>query len=178
MCLLTQSKVDDVTSEIVGVKESVDGFENDLVVLTDEVTTVKESVDVLDTSVNELNDNFDDLTEELDEIIGHDNSTDSELDDLKDQVADLETNFNNLDDLGPDFIGVKFKLHRIEFKSVEVQDIDDDLAALSLTFEYAKINASEWSEDIETRVEAIEISLGQTTTQPDVEPTQPPTGCP
>ena len=61
MGLLIPSKVDDVTSDIVDVKESVGGFENDLVALTDEVTTVKQSVDVLDTSVNELNKNFDEF---------------------------------------------------------------------------------------------------------------------
>ena len=86
------------------MKETVVGFENDLVVLTEEVTAVKESVDILDNSVDELNDNFEELTEELDDIIGHDNSTDTELDELKDQVAILETNLYDLDALGPDFI--------------------------------------------------------------------------
>ena len=100
---MNPSEVADVTSDLVDVKESVVGFENDLVVLSDEVTTVKESVDVLDTSVEKLNNGFEELTEELDEIIGHDNSTDSEIDELRGQVADLASDLNNLDDLGPDF---------------------------------------------------------------------------
>ena len=45
-------------------------------------------------------------------------------------------------------------------------------------FENASIDASEWRYETEQRLEVIEFSLGQTTTQPDVEPTQPPTDCP
>jgi archaellum component FlaC len=156
--LVLSSQVADVTSDLVDVKESVVGFENDLVVLSDEVATVKESVDVLDTSVEKLNNGFEELTEELDEIIGHDNSTDSELDDLKDQVADLATDLNNLDDL--------------------VREIDGELSDLSMTFENASFEASEWRYDTEQRLETIEASLGQTTTQPDVSTTQSPTECP
>ena len=185
ICLLTLRKVDDVVSDIVDVKESVSGVENDLEVLTDEVTTVKDSVDVLDTGFNELNDNFVELTEDLDEIIGHDNSTDSELDELKDQVADLANDLNNLDDLGPDFKATLL-LHALFYldeqssvlKSAEVHEIDSELSYLSMTFENASFDASEWRYDTELRLEAIEASLGQTTTQPDVEPTEPPTDCP
>ena len=57
-------------------------------------------------------------------------------------------------------------------------DIGNDLTDLSLTFENASIDASEWRYETEQRLEDIESSLGQTTTQPDVEPTQPPTDCP
>ena len=64
------------------------------------------------------------------------------------------------------------------FEVFEVLDIENDLKDLSLTFENASIDASEWRYDTEQRLEAIESSLGQTTTQPDVEPTQPPTDCP
>ena len=47
-----------------------------------------------------------------------------------------------------------------------------------MTFENASFEASEWRYDTEQRLDTIEASLGQTTTQPDVTTTQSPTECP
>jgi len=156
--LLLSTQVDEMTADLVDVQKSVGDLDNNIVSLSDDLTTVTSSVDALENNFVELSDNFEELTDELDDIIGHDNTTDNELDDLKDQVADLASDLTTLDEI--------------------VQDIDDDLTSLSTSFEDALIVTKEWQNKTDDRLDAIESSLGQTTTQPDVEPTQPPTDCP
>ena len=63
-------------------------------------------------------------------------------------------------------------------KSYTVQNIENDLTDLTLTFQNESSDASEWRGETEDRLDEIDAILGQTTTQPDVEPTQPPTDCP
>ena len=63
-------------------------------------------------------------------------------------------------------------------KSVTVQNIENDLTDLTMTFRNESSDASEWRDETEGRLDEIDAILVQTTTQPDVEPTQPPTDCP
>ena len=96
-------------------------------------------------------------------------------DGLKEVVRDVQIMEKNITRIDEEFDVFE---ERLDDQNSKIYELRNDFELLKYDFRLASVDASEWRYETENRLETIESNLGQTTTQPDIEPTQPPQTCP